>query len=99
MLNRPPAASPGRSGANGLPFAIDDPAFAQIVRGEFYPHPVARHNADKVLPHASRDVCHHEVTAFDFDTKAGIGQRLNDDPLDFKSFFFLLCHGEYTRVG
>jgi hypothetical protein len=45
-----------------------------------------------MLPHPARDMGHDDMSAFDFDTKAGVGEGLCDNALDFQSFFFLFRH-------
>src|SRR5256885_14921736 len=75
-----------------LAFAVNDAAFCQVVRREFDPHPVARHDADKVLAHPARNVGHNDVSTFDLNAKSSIGQGLRYSALDLECFFLLLCH-------
>ena len=65
-----------------LAFAVNDAAFCQIVWREFDPHPVARHDADKVLAHPTGNVGHYDVSTFDLNAKSSIGQGLRDRALD-----------------
>ena len=75
-----------------LAFAVNDAAFCQVVWREFDPHPVARHDADKVLAHPTGNVGHNDVSTFDLNAKSSIGQGLRYSPLDLECFFLLFCH-------
>ena len=75
-----------------LAFAIDDSALRQIVRRELDANSIARHDADKVLPHPSGDVGHDNVSTFDFHAETRIREGLRHRALDFKCFFLLIRH-------
>lgn len=82
-----------------LAFPVNDPAFGQIVRREFHPNPVPRHDADKVLAHPTGDVCHNDVSTFDLNAKSSIGQGLRHSALDLECFFLLFCHTRLCPVN
>ena len=46
-----------------LLISVNNPSAIQIVRTQFHCHPIARKNADKILPHPSRNVGQHFVPA------------------------------------
>ena len=75
-----------------LAFAKHDATFGQVVGGEFHADAVAGDDADEVLAHPARDMCHHEVAAFNLHAKPRVGEGLRHDALDFECFFFLLFH-------
>ena len=75
-----------------LAFAVNDSAFGQIVRRQFDPNPVARHDADKMLAHPTGNVGHNDVSTLDLNAKSSIGQGLRHSALDLKCFFLLFCH-------
>src|SRR5262245_47134754 len=45
-----------------------------------------------MLPHPAGNVGHNDVSTFDLDAKARIGEGLCHHTLDLKSFFLLFCH-------
>lgn len=55
-----------------------------------YGNLVASQNAYVVFAHLAGDVRDNLVSVFEFDSKLGIGQGLNDYALHFYTFFF--CH-------
>ena len=75
-----------------LAFAVDDPALGQIVRREFDANSIARHDADEVLTHSSRDVGHDNVSTFDLHAEPRVREGLGNGTLDLKSFFLLFRH-------
>ena len=76
-------------GGQLLAFSIDDAALRQIVGREFDADAVAWDDADKVLPHLSRDVREDQRSIINLHTKTCVCESLRDHALDFQSFFFL----------
>ena len=80
-----------------LALAVDDTAFGQVVGGKLDAYAVAGDDPDKVFSHTARDVGHNDVSTFDLDAEARIGERLRDDAFDFECFFLLICHKDPNR--
>src|SRR5271156_4521140 len=57
--------------------AVNDPATGQIVWAELHRHSITGQDADKILPHASRNVRQNLVLVLKLDFKHRVGQRLN----------------------
>ena len=58
--------------------AVNDPAPGQIVRTELNRHPVARENANEILPHASRNMSQNLMLVLQLDFEHRVWQRLYD---------------------
>jgi hypothetical protein len=106
-LSRPVAQNPCASSATlqgpirtekpRLAFPINDTTLRQVVGREFHTYAVARHDADEVLTHASGNVCHDDVSTFDFNAEARIRQGLGYSTLYLQRFFLLFCHKVSNR--
>src|SRR5271156_2929932 len=57
--------------------AVNDPAPGQIVRTELNRHPVARENANEVLPHASRNMSQNLMLVLQLGFEHRVWQRLH----------------------
>src|SRR5271157_6315 len=64
--------------ASGLLIPIDNPPAGEIVRAELYCNAITGKNADKILPHAARNVRQSLVLVFQLHLEHGVGQRLDD---------------------
>jgi hypothetical protein len=71
-----------------LAASVDDPAFAEVVRGEFDGHFVAGQNTNVILAHFSRNMRRDDVPVFELNSKSRIRQRLIHDAFHLKGFFF-----------
>jgi len=82
--------------ANDLSFAECNSALRQIVRRKLDANPIARHNADKMLPHLAGHVGNHQMAAIELDAETGVRERLSHNAFDFESFFLrLLGHKRF----
>ncbi len=88
----------GTSKKSPLAFAVNDPAFGQIVGRQLHSDLVTRDNSNEVFSHPASDMREHIVAGFKLDTKAGVGQGLGNGPLDFERFFFLAQNGRLFIV-
>jgi len=75
-------------------FPKDDATTVEIVGRNFHHHAVTGHDANKVLAHLARKVCHHPMAVFKLDSKLRVGQCLNDIAFNLNCFFF--CHADPT---
>src|SRR5436190_386671 len=80
-----------------LSLAVDDPPFAEIIRGEFDVDFIARHNADEVLPHATRHVSQNFGSRIELYPETSVGQRLGHSSTNDERFFLLGHRGSSTR--
>jgi hypothetical protein len=81
-----------------LAHSVDDTTLVEIVWGDLHGHFVAGQNANVVLAHFARDVSRDNVSVFQFDTKHGVRQGLNDRAFHFNVFFFRQTLGAYGCV-
>lgn len=56
-----------------LPFAVDDPASGEVVRGEGHPYFIAGDYSNIMFSHFSGKMCENQVSIFQFDPEHGIG--------------------------
>ena len=71
-----------------LTTAVDDSAFAEVVRGQFNGDGVTRENSDVVFPHLAGDMRSHDMTVLQLDPKGRVRQRLGHDAFHLQRFFF-----------
>ena len=62
--------------------AVGDAAPAEVVGGELDLHAVTGQDPDVVHPHLPGDVREHLVAVLELHSEHGVGQRLDDRPLD-----------------
>src|ERR1700693_929698 len=67
---------------------IDDSPARQVVRRQFPLHPVARQDANKVLPHLARDMRQHLVLVLELHPEHRVGERLDDRGHHFDGILF-----------
>jgi len=80
--------------------AVDDATLAQVIRGKLDSDGVTRENSDVVLAHFAGDVCSHDMTILQLDSKGRVGERLCHDAFHLKGFFFsqfVLLSGAYSE--
>ena len=71
-----------------LTTAVDNPAFAEIVRRQLHGDAIPGENANVVLAHLPGNMCGHDVSVFEFNPERRIGKRLCDDALHLYGIFF-----------
>ena len=71
-----------------LAAAVDDSAFAKVVRCKLNGDLVTRQYTNVILAHFSGDMRSHNVTIFEFYPKSRVGQRLVNDAFHLNGFFF-----------
>jgi hypothetical protein len=74
--------------AIGLPAAIHDPAFGEIVWCELHGNLVAGQDTDVVLSHLARDVRNHGMPVYKLNFKRGIGKRVDDTTFHLNGILF-----------
>src|SRR3972149_8229515 len=67
--------------------SVYDPAPRQVVRRQLHRDAVARQDLDEMHPHLSRYVGEHFHLVVELHPKHGVGERLDDRPLDLDRFF------------
>ena len=67
-----------------------DTCTTQIIRRQLYRHLVTRQDADVVHPHLSRNMSQHNMPVFQFHSKRGIRQILQNLALHLNNVVF--CH-------
>src|SRR5215212_2400363 len=76
-----------------LPFSrlletVDDPAPSEVVRRQLHQDPVARQDADEMLPHLAGDVCQDLMLVVQLHAEHRVGERLDHHGLDLDRLFF-----------
>src|SRR5262245_48461976 len=72
---------------------------AEVVRSELDLHLVAGEDPDVVHPHLPGDVREDLVAVFELDTEHGVGERLDDRPLDEDRVVLGLGYGAPPGAG
>src|SRR5688572_8251954 len=66
---------------------VGDPASGEVVRGDLHLDTVARQDADAVHAHLAAAVRQHLVAVLQFDLEHGVGEGLDDGPLQHDRVF------------
>ena len=75
---------------------IHDPGFFHIIRRHLEFHSIANCQANKSLPHLSRNMSEHEALVSQSHSKHCAGQDAHDRALDLDCFFGIHSVSEYT---
>ena len=75
----------------GLALAKRDATLGQVVRRKLDAHPIARHDADEMLPHFSGDVRDHRMAAVELHAKPRVGQACVTTPSTSSASSFGFC--------
>src|SRR3954453_15515168 len=81
------------------PHAVDDPAAAQVVRGELDADAVARVHANPEAAHLARGVPERLVTVVELDAEHPVPQRLDDLAGHLDLLFFLRYGCLFSETG
>ena len=81
-----------------LPFAINDPAFGQVIGRQLDTDLVTRHDSDEMLAHSSSNMSHHLGSGLQLDSKPRIGECLSDGAFDLEGLFFFAQNGSLITV-
>ena len=71
--------------------AIRDPTSFEVVWSQFNLDAIARQDPDVVHAHLSGNVRQNFVAVLEFDPKHGVGERLDNCPLQYDCVFFSFC--------
>ena len=75
--------------------AVRDPTSFEVVWGQLHLDAIARQDPDVVHTHLSGNVREHFVAIFQFDPEHGVGERLDNGPLQYDCVFFRLCQWNF----
>jgi hypothetical protein len=100
LIFRPGLIFGRRGGSNrnlvAMSETIHDPGLFHIIRRHLELHSIANCQANKSLPHFSRNMSEHEALVSQSHSKHCAGQDAHDRALDLDCFFGIHSFSEYT---
>lgn len=79
----------------GLLVPVGDSTSFEVVRSELYLDTIAWQDPDVVHAHFSGNVRQNFMAIFQFDPEHGVGERLDNGPLQYDCVFFRFCQWNF----